>query len=299
MAYPNDPSSPAPGEPGAFANARLSPDEFERLANAFRPSWELDDAPFTGAASFSPADLRALQGGGTRADVRSVTQAANGGYPPPVVAAPQWPEAGAVADRPMPPVDVVPPPPPVARPSSPPLARPSAPPLDLSPRPRLVNRAVQMQAASIARDRAPSMDLEEPFPRRSKTPLWIGIGAATLALIVVGVWAVSGHGTDKSPAPTVLSVDMRAQDNAPPIPPPPPETATTVQASPPPPTPRPTAAATPTPVIPTTAVTALPVAPLPARVVAASPPRPVYTPPAPRPTPRPKGGSTIVRDVPF
>jgi hypothetical protein len=302
MAYPNDPSSPAAGEHGAFANARLSPDDFERLANAFRPSWELDDAPFTGAASFSPADLRALQGGGTRAEVRAVAQATNGGgYPPPVVAAPHVPEGAGVVDRPAPPVDVAPPPPaPVARPSTPAFARPSAPPLDLSPRPRVANRAAPpMPVAPVARARLPSADLEEPFARSSKKPLWLGLGAGAVGLIVVGIWAVSGHGPDKSPAPAVVSVDMRAQDNAPPIPPPPQETATAVPASPPPLPARPAAAVPAAPAIPTTAVTALPIAaPPPARVVASPPPRPVYV-PAPKPAPRPKAGTTIVRDVPF
>ncbi|MGH7435721.1 MAG: hypothetical protein ACRENE_08600 [Polyangiaceae bacterium] len=51
--------------------AVLTPDDLERLATAFRPSWELDEAPFTGAGSLSPADIRALGGGGTHVDVRS------------------------------------------------------------------------------------------------------------------------------------------------------------------------------------------------------------------------------------
>src|SRR5258706_5254511 len=216
MAYPNDPSSPAPGEQGTFANAGLSPDDFERLAAAFRPSWELDEAPFTGAASFSTADLRALQGGGTRADVRTVAQATNGGaHPAPVAAAVQAPEGAGLVDRGLPAVDAIPqaqPParpsaPPLARPSTPPLARPSAPPLDLSPRPRLVDRAAQMQAASMARVRVPSVDLEEPFARRSRKPLWLGLGVGAVGLIAVGIWAASGHGNDKPQGPTVVSVD--------------------------------------------------------------------------------------------
>src|SRR5258708_6972849 len=96
MAYPNDPSSPGSREPGAFANARLSSDDFERLAAAFRPSWELDDAPFAGPGSLSPADVRALQGGGTRADVRAaVAQGTNGAYP----SHPSAPVAGTAAPR--------------------------------------------------------------------------------------------------------------------------------------------------------------------------------------------------------
>src|SRR5271166_642101 len=67
MAYPGSP----PKGPVPFEKAPLTPDDFERLATAFRPSWELDEAPFTGAGTLSAGDVRALQGGGTHADVRA------------------------------------------------------------------------------------------------------------------------------------------------------------------------------------------------------------------------------------
>src|SRR5258708_5928635 len=70
MAYRgNPPRGPSPCE-----KAPLTPDDFdrlERLATSFRPSWELDEAPFSGAGALSAADVRALQGGGTSADVRA------------------------------------------------------------------------------------------------------------------------------------------------------------------------------------------------------------------------------------
>ena len=74
MAHPADPAVKAPA---TFANARLTPEEADRLAAMFRPSWEFDDAPFTGAASLSPSEIQALQGGGVRADVRAATAMAH------------------------------------------------------------------------------------------------------------------------------------------------------------------------------------------------------------------------------
>jgi len=56
MAHPADPASNSP----VFAHARLTPDEADRLASMFRPSWELDDAPFTGAGTLAPSDHMAL-----------------------------------------------------------------------------------------------------------------------------------------------------------------------------------------------------------------------------------------------
>jgi hypothetical protein len=90
MAYPGDLSNPARKSPGAVKSARLTPEDFEQLAAAFRPSWELDEAPFTGAGTMASADLRALQGaGGTRADVRV---AAHGSLSqPPAASAPPTP----------------------------------------------------------------------------------------------------------------------------------------------------------------------------------------------------------------
>jgi hypothetical protein len=65
--------------------APLTPDDLERLSSEFRPSWELDEAPFTGAGSLSPSDITALQGGGTHADLRTAaapTRVVSSAYPP-------------------------------------------------------------------------------------------------------------------------------------------------------------------------------------------------------------------------
>src|SRR5580658_3727787 len=47
MAPPEGPSDPNRSEGGGAGAKELSPDDFERLATIFRPSWKLDDAPFT------------------------------------------------------------------------------------------------------------------------------------------------------------------------------------------------------------------------------------------------------------
>ena len=73
MASPDNPGSPTSSSGGA-----LSPEEAERLASSFRPSWELDEAPFTGAGTLSASDLLALQGGGTLAEVTDLAGKAGG-----------------------------------------------------------------------------------------------------------------------------------------------------------------------------------------------------------------------------
>src|SRR5277367_2131119 len=118
MAYPGDPSGPAAKGPGAFAGARLTADDFDQLAAAFRPSWEFDEAPFVGAGTMSPSDLRALQGGGgTHADIRAVAQAAaapvaNGAHAPPKPAptAAHEPEDSVIIDRSITAAAIAPPP---------------------------------------------------------------------------------------------------------------------------------------------------------------------------------------------
>jgi hypothetical protein len=47
MAHPKGPSGSKRGKAGSAPTKDLSADDFERLATIFRPSWKLDDAPFT------------------------------------------------------------------------------------------------------------------------------------------------------------------------------------------------------------------------------------------------------------
>jgi hypothetical protein len=335
MAYPGDPSGPGSKGPGAFGGAVLTPDDFEQLAAAFRPSWEFDEAPFTGAGSIAPSDLRALQGGGgTHADLRTAAQtngvharqpgavshepedsviidrtitAADMGAPPPpalvrsVPAAPA-PLPAVIVQTPTPPVPVV------AAPvtSVPPavlIAPPPPQPQAISPerlaRTRVVQRAPVVVPA--AKDSTGSFDAAgSPF-KRSKRPLFIGLGAGAAALVAAGIW-FSSSGSDPAAPPAPATIAKTVQTAAPDIPPPPPPAETTAAAPAPTPTPR---------TIPISALAQVPANPPPQ---AAPPPRPVAVAPAPAPRPapvaapppqpkpaaRPKPASaTIVHDVPF
>ncbi|HEY8038723.1 MAG TPA: hypothetical protein VIF15_02985 [Polyangiaceae bacterium] len=333
MAHPAD---TAPKGPAAFAGARLTPEDAERLAATFRPSWELDDAPFTGPGMLSEADLRGLQGGGTHADVRAAAHASNGTYPQPPQAQSHEPENSVVIDRSITAQDMAPartpsaPRMPAAKAGSttmmgmaPPLAAvaiapvapvpvgepaprsgpPPAPPV--SRRPPAPMPFGMPQPPPAARTRAVSVDLDEPaFAKRSKTGLWVGMGAAGLLAVGIGIWVVSSGGPQKAAAPAPTA-EATTNDRTSAIPPPPPETATATQttaapAAPPPP-PATVAAATPPPPVAATAPTAPPAA----THVAAAPPSPPRAwagggggPQPPRPPPK-KGGQTIVRDVPF
>jgi hypothetical protein len=200
--------------------------------------------------------------------------------PPVLQAAPQ------VASQP-------PPAPQLQRPPTPVSRRPAAPSFNVSapvvkPRPKPV-----------------SVDLEDSFPKKSETGLWVGLGVGGMAAMGLVVWLVASSGSSKvaEPAPTATRA---VDDKLSAVPPPPPPTTAAAPATtaetPPPVTaaaaaaPPPTATATP---IPTTPVTALPqAAPTRAAVVQA---RPTYggASPAARPAGKPKGGQTIVRDVPF
>lgn len=62
MTYSGDRSSPDASHAELFGSSELSLEDLERLATTFRPSWELDEAPFAGPATFSAADVRSLQG---------------------------------------------------------------------------------------------------------------------------------------------------------------------------------------------------------------------------------------------
>jgi len=325
MAHPADPS---PKGPVAFTHARLSPEEADRLASMFRPSWELDDAPFTGAGTLSAADMQALQGGGVRADLRAAAAGSpfgtngNGAHAAPAPQA-QEPASSVVIDqgpRPAPlaakgtmmgigvqlpaaPPTAPLPEAPLSRPPSRPSQRPLAPSFQIGPP---TPRAQPVVAAPSASD-------VQPYPKKSQMGLWIGLGAAAVILLGVGIWAVASSGGEKpaAPAATATATAKPTEDKLSSVPPPPPATATAAAATttaaavpvPPPPPATTTVAAAP-PAVPTAPVTALPVAPPPpthVTVGAAAPPRPAsFGAPAapPQKTPR-KGGPTIVRDVPF
>src|SRR5580698_1810180 len=231
MAYPGEPSGPAAKGSGTFAGGRLSADDFDQLAAAFRPSWELDEAPFVGAGTMSPADLHALQGtGGTHADIRAVARAAaapvvNGHAPSKAPAPSHEPEDSVIIDRSLT-ADVAPPVQP-----RPQLAPPAV--AVVAPRSpdRLAQTRIIQRPAIVPAPRESTGSFDARALRGSKRPLWIGLGVGAVALVAVGLWTASGSSSAPSPAPPVVTVTKAAPP--PDIPPPPPETTPTPVAPPP------------------------------------------------------------------
>jgi hypothetical protein len=310
MAYPGDPSGPAAKGPGAFAGGRLTVDDLDQLAAAFRPSWEFDEAPFVGAGTLSPADLHALRGGGgTHADVRAVAQAA----PAPVVngahASPKAnvtshePEDSVIIDRSItaPAVAPIPPPPAPELVRAPPAPAPAPAVAVQAPRAadRLAQTRIVRRSPQVAPPRESTGSFDVQALGRSKKPLWIGLGGGAVVLVAVGIWASSGGSAAPAPAPPPPAKTVQAA--VPDIPPPPPETTPEPPAAPPPKT----VAVTSLPQVPPPVVTPASLPPAPARpAAAAAPPAPAPRPvvaPTPKPAPRakPGGGGTIVHDVPF
>ncbi len=318
MAYPGAPSGPTVKGTATFAGGSLTADDLDQLASAFRPSWEFDEAPFVGAGTMSPNDLRALQGGGgIHADVRAAAQSApvpltNGTHAPAKPAAvSNEPETSVIIDRRITAAEMAPAPqqsrPPVApavvAPAvvvaapfvAPPVMTPAPPPMaDRLAQTRIVSRRAPVPAA---RESTGSFDARAL--RGSKRPLWIGLGVGAVALVAVGVWAASGSSSEATPAPAPVIVKKSVETAAPDIPPPPPETTPAAVVPPPKTVPISALAQVPAPAAPPSPApaprpVAAPVAPSPAPA-----PRPAAV-PTPKPAAKPKGGGgTIVHDVPF
>jgi hypothetical protein len=316
MAYPSDPRNPAD------ARGRLTPEEADRLAAMFRPSWEVDDAPVTALGAVPGADVRASQGDGARLEARAAVPALNGTHAPAPATAPEpQPESSVIVES----SDLVP-----SSAGAPTPRIPTAHTLVL-PDPvgnaglrRGLSAAIPARTVPFTTARPilnPNETLElaeSDFIKPSKKMgpgLWAGIGVAAAAVVGIGVWLGTGS-EEKHPAAAPPPEKVHAVAAA--IPPAPPPPAETVAASPPP---SPVAPAAPPPptVAPPPATTVAPVAaPPPPQAVAAAPATPpahVFVPPpvpqrpswAPPPTKpaapppaRPKpAGPTIVRDVPF
>jgi hypothetical protein len=300
MAFSGDPSNPPPKGHGGYAGGNLTPDDFEQLAAAFRPSWDRDVAALTGAGTLPAPD--AIQGGGARADVRATPPLTNGTHAP-VAAAVLPPEPMAsVIVRPS----SVPPPPVSARPPliagagpSPGSVRPP------EPAPRFMAPAIPaapgVPTMPFARPVAPSFNFgESTFPGRSKKPLWIGLGVgATVIAAAVGIWAASGsEEKPATPASTAAAVTETKKAETPSIPPPPPEpVAATAEQHPPSSLAAPPGATAPW----TAALPAPPPPPQPGRAAPAAAPPPARPPAASPAAPKPAAhkNTTIVRDVPF
>ncbi|MBV9949606.1 MAG: hypothetical protein JOZ69_22385, partial [Myxococcales bacterium] len=196
MAYPNDPTQAGAAAASAFQNARITPEEAERLAASFRPSWELDELSFH--ASGAPAAVGAGAGAGaeeahapkpppsTSADVRSVVQALNGTHAP---------APSLILHEPSVIIE-------------PGLAN------DTAPR--------RMPAALAAAPAADASSAFGPLRARSMTGVWAGIAVTVLAVAGLGVWAVSGS-ADRPATPAAPALEpphaTAAESKIPPPPP--------------------------------------------------------------------------------
>jgi hypothetical protein len=319
MAYPEDPSDSGAAAGGAAAKD-LSPDDFERLATIFRPSWKLDEAPFTSGAVFSESEVQALQGSEPREPVREGTPASNGAHPavkPSLALDAASFSAAPRSSAPPPsiPLDVVPQAP--VRPARPPEPE-TAPP----PRPTTPSRVAETAGSPFVLPRTPaasntgfastsaSNDFEVPKRiRSSKKPVLIGLGVVAATVVVgIGLWASSDNHTAEAPAPPSAIVAKGPLSPPAPTESPAPTPSAAVSAIAEPLKAAPVAtlqrpAPRTQPVEPPAAQRqALPPleAPVRAPTPRPEPALPVVATPAPRATPRPKPASpTIVHDVPF
>jgi hypothetical protein len=292
-------SGSASKQPDAgFEASGLSAEEAERLAAAFKPSWEFDEAPFAPLANGAIHAAQLDELGAVEADARTVAP-----HAPPQRIETHEPEVSVIIDRSItaaemdvlrqapPPQASRPPPPAVA------VAVPFAAPFGGPPQP-----APQRVAPVMRLPRSADESLELPASlKKSNKGLFIGLGiavaAAALVLVIHGAMSSSSDApeTPTAPPPPVATSAPTAEapHAASPVVPPP-------VANPPP-----TPVAAPTPVTPPAAVVAAAPAARPA--VLATPkaqPHPAPAPPppvhhaAPRNPPKPAAGG-IVRDVPF
>jgi hypothetical protein len=315
MALPSDSPHPAGANASAFAGARLTPEDAERLAANFRPSWELDDLPFSGASPLTEADIRAMKGGGTLADVRGAVRALNGTHAPaPATVLQEEPTSSVIIDGeeaapavPRRPIET-------ARVSTPPAAGATSVVASHAQAHTLPQRTLVMAnaprfARPAKRGLPPSVTLARAHVGK-RAGLWIGLGAAAVVVLGVAFWLASR--SEQKPEQAVPSVaadtaEATAQSQIPTAP------AETISAQPTqsaksipsaesaqsvPPAPR-----APPPAVPQPAAVAVapPVAPpIPPGVVSPAPRPPIWIPvPPAKPVSKPKAGPTIVRDVPF
>ena len=293
----------------SFESSGLSPEEAERLAASFKPSWEFDDAPFTQATGLPQSDLEELEAGGVNSDVRrnmrvrdSERSQAVSAHAVPQRVQTNEPEVSVIIDRSITAPSEQPPRPP------PPSARPPAP----VPSPF----AAQMAAAALAPNRivAPvarsRMNADESLElpaslKKSNKGLFIGVGAAAAAAVLVfAVRAATGSSDTPPPTPAVATAQASdtsraATANIPPVPAapaattaPPPASRTMLPAGA-------TVAAAPAPAPPTPSHAAAP-QPMPKPAPhAAPPPAPPQHHSAPRQQAPKATGGGIVRDNPF
>jgi hypothetical protein len=325
MAHPEGPSDSNRSEGGGAGAKELSPDDFERLASIFRPSWKLDDAPVTAGASFSKDEVQALQG----------RASSNGIHGTPIVVVEDAPiTAPARVSRPHSTI-IATPPAPDAQPTVPSLQSqvgavalpgtrtttsswPPRPPADAPP----AHAPDAVTVPPAQRPTVPSWTAEGiPPSQRPNVPSWTDDDRSPFsppAIIPSGPWASTKSAADRT---KILRRDPRSRkpmwiglgavvvatgiglwiwtrDSEPPSPAPSaPEVATVVQAPVGPIIPAPTVSAAPSVAAPSASEPPPKQEEAPPTAASASPPPPAVVepalhpaalPPAPKPTPAPK-----------
>jgi len=276
-----------------FEASGLSAEEAERLAAAFRPSWEFDEAPFAqGSPGLDAGQIDALAASAPPSvdaghDARNVAA-----HAPPARVETHEPEVSVIIDRSITAAEMEaaraaaarPPPPAPVQFAAPAFAQPAFP------------AAAPARVAPVLRPQRLSADESIEIPAsltKSNKGLFIGLGVAVAATALVFV--VHGMMTSSETSTTpVVATAAAPVETASPIPPP----AAATVATPPAPAPAPPpVAAAPSPSV----VAALP-APVRAAPATHAAPRPAapaaHHAAAPKNPPKPAGGG-IVRDVPF
>lgn len=308
-------ASPSAPKPSGIEAARPSVEDLERFAAAIRPSWELEEPPFSlTSRTLSVSDWEAIRGAAP--SVRAVPDppsapalpppAPSGALPP---ASLPPPEVGATS---VPPIASVP-----AQSAAPPEASVASP--SFPPPPRVPT--IEGSSPSLAPPRLanPSLtSLSDAFPaQKSKKGLYVGLVIAA-GIAAAGVFAFSASPDDATAddpktttaPPGTLATEPRApsgrEDDIPAPPPPaapqPRETTEPLRAASPTTTTKPTRATNAASTRHTPAqnahVSGSQAALRPPVATPKAPPRATTAAPAPKPSNK-SGSGGIVRDVPF
>jgi hypothetical protein len=176
MASPGDARDPPTPGDSAFTANDPAAEDLERFAQSFRPSWELDEAPFGVAPPLAPSEISQLAGNDLSGQVRALL--AEGGQAPAAGSSQRFTNdavapvtAHGIEARARPVIDN-PPSAGGARPAPVPVSAPAA----IASAADLPRRT----AMSVPAVRAPlpSLELYEIRAIRgaSKRPLWIAVG---------------------------------------------------------------------------------------------------------------------------
>lgn len=277
------------------AGGEISPEDAERFAAAFRPSWELDDAPFTQGTALAKEDLLSLS-----ADANTIVDATRPDEPFGPTPSSSQPAANPLVNtQPLVAKPQKPPPPKAAQAVPAPTGYDGVAPLYIKPA-----RKGGQSSATSTRD-----DLEVPIKKSNKGIIFAVIGVVVLAGVGFALKVALSGDDSKPTTPTQTQTTSPTEDTSRAVPPPPPATEATAAT----PAPKPTAPAPATTTPPkdtaTSAVAAAnthftpptPPAPSPKPVAAAPQPKPQpqpQPPSQPKTPPKPAGGG-IVRDNPF